>query len=449
MSQAIALDAVAAPEAPGGEKTPPRCIALRHTVMVWLPVIVACVATAGSWNFVSHAVASNPILNALILLMLIWGIATMVGHLRRLHVEDRVFREGIVWLRSGAYSGLQDPGLGPQVCITGMLERLNKLGLGHQLSVHSSAMEPEFEALEHALAKRQDLSQYLVGLMIGLGLLGTFVGLLETLVKTSELVGDIASSTGGGGAAMEENFSRIVGGLQRPLSAMGTAFSASMFGLVGSILLGFQLVAVRKATSDFIEAVRHQVLSLAERSKATEKVEITERFLATVLADVLEHHRLTTEGLAATVKRLDIVVPAMHQMAQTAVALMERLDQQSRALDRVSGALEGTAEIVPVLRNLADTVGEVTSQVEVSNVGLGQVLPTLTEQVSIGRDLQTAVARMESLGKEMSTLNTLTAGLRTDVQHQSGLMRRLDTALWNSEKDQMRSALAAVDAPGT
>ena len=425
------------------EHTPPPCLAPRHTLMVWLPVIVAVIGAAGSWGFVSHAIASNPVLNALIILMLSWGIATMVGHLRRLHLEDRVFCDGIVWLRSGAYSGVQDPRLGPQVCVTGMLERLNKLGLGHQLTVHGSTMEPEFEALEHALIKRQDLSQYLVGLMVGLGLLGTFVGLLETLVKTSELVGEIANSTSSSGGAMEENFTRIVGGLQRPLSAMGTAFSASMFGLVGSILLGFQLVAVRKATSDFMEAVRHQVLSLAERSKVSEKVEVNERFLATILADVLEQHRATTQGLSDTVRRLDQMVPAVEQMTRTSALVMERLDHQSVALDRVSDALGETAGIVPVIKDLASSVGEVSREVQTSNVGLGKVLPTLNEQLAIGRDLQSAVAKMESLGQEMAGLAGLTAGLRTDLQQQAALMRRLDSALWNSEKDQMRAALSS------
>ena len=201
----------------------------RHRVTVAIPLLMLGLAAAAFWHFVSFAVMSNPALNGLIFAVMGWGVVTMfltVGHVYR---EDRVFRSGLAWLRKGVWSGEQDPRLGPPAYVMGMIERLQKLGLGHQVYLHSSAMEPELVALEHHFEKKQELSNFLVGLMVGLGLLGTFVGLLETLVKTSALIGTIASGAGGGGD-MAADFARIVGGLQAPLAAMGTAFSASMFG---------------------------------------------------------------------------------------------------------------------------------------------------------------------------------------------------------------------------
>ena len=256
----------------------------RHIFFVALPLLAMLGGAASMWHFVSFAIMSNPLLNGIIIAVLCWGMWTMVGHLIEMFGEDRVFRAGMRWLHDGDASGEQHPRLGPPAFVTGMLDRLQKLGLGHQVYIHSSAMEPEIEALEQYLNKRQELSQFLVGLMVGLGLLGTFVGLLETLVETSGLIATIAKSAGGG-ADMEGEFAKIVGGLQKPLSAMGTAFSASMFGLVGSIVLGFQMVAVRKAATDLIETVRGQVLSLAEKSSVNENVEISERFLATYVTD--------------------------------------------------------------------------------------------------------------------------------------------------------------------
>lgn len=426
----------------------PAGLSKRHFFMVLLPVILAGCGAAAMWHFVKTAMLSNPILNGLILAVLAWGVVTMIGHVRRIQIEDRVFQRGMVWLQRGAISGEQNPKFGPHVFVTGMLERLQKLGLGHQLYIHSSAMEPEIESLEHSLLKRQDLSQFLVGLMVGLGLLGTFVGLLETLVETSKLIGDIANSVGGGGN-MEENFSKIVGGLQKPLSAMGTAFSASMFGLVGSILLGFQMVAVRAATSAFVEDVRTEVLNLAERSKVSEKVEITERFLATLLADLLEQHRMTSTGLAQAVSRLDQLVPHVMAVARTSSELIGHVQAQDQTLGRVVSAVGSAALIVPVVKDLNQSVESVVKQVAQTNEGLGLVLPTVPKQQALMQDLQQSITLMTTFGEELSSLKLATAALKDDVKKQSALVQRMDTTLWNREKEALQQALNHTDTPPT
>jgi hypothetical protein len=298
-----------------------------------------------------------------------------------------------------------------------MLERLRKLGLGHQIYVHASAMDPELDALEHALLKRQDLSQFLVGLMVGLGLLGTFVGLLQTLVKTSELIGQIGGSVSGDD--MAASFSKIVGGLQQPLSAMGTAFSASMFGLTGSILLGFQLVGVRKATSDVVEHVRGEVLSLAEATKLPEKVEITERFLATILADILEQHRSSSTGLANVVQQLDRMVPQIQSLANRSGDLLQQLQIQGKTLERTGEALTASADIAAVVGNLAKSVEAVAREAAGSNRNFRAIMPAVQQQqLAVASDLKTAIAKTETaiVRTETAIGKTETAIAKTDAQ---------------------------------
>lgn len=414
---------------------------VRHVIFVALPVVAMLAGAASMWHFVYFALASNPILNGLIFAVMAWGMWTMGGHVRVMFAEDRVFSAGLRWLHAEDGSNEQNPRFGPQAFVTGMIDRLQKLGLGHQVYIHSSAMEPEIEALEQYLNKRQELSSFLVGLMVGLGLLGTFVGLLETLVETSSLIGTIAKSAGGG-ADMEGEFAKIVGGLQKPLAAMGTAFSASMFGLVGSIVLGFQLVAVRKAASDLVERVRSEVLSLAEKSTVNEKVEISERFLATLLADILEQHRASTAGLAQVVQRLDHLVPRVEQMAGASAELSVRLMSQEDVLERTTNTVGSVSDVVPAMSRLAMAAEGMLEQNTVANERVGRMLEFLPAQEELVSKVHDALGKVDGLERDLASLTTINQGLKSEVQNQAALVKRMDTTLWNLEKDSLREALA-------
>ena len=436
------LEAPVAPNAARGHRHGHEDgVGRRHMVLVWLPVAAIMAAAASLWHFVSFAIMSNPVLNGIIIAVLAWGVATMAGHVRHVFGENRVFRSGMRWLRDGDGSGEQNPRLGPPAFVTGMLDRLQKLGLGHQVYIHSSAMEPEVEALEQYLNKRQELSQFLVGLMVGLGLLGTFVGLLETLVETSGLIGTIAKSAGGG-ADMEGEFAKIVGGLQKPLAAMGTAFSASMFGLVGSILLGFQLVAVRKAASDFVESVRGEVLSLAEKSTVSENVEITERFLATLLADILEQHRASSTGLAEMVLRMEQLMPQVSLVASSSSDLSARLLSQEQVLERTTATVGGVGDVVPAMARLAQAAESVLAETTASNERVGRMLEFLPAQEQLVGDVRAALAKVDLLERGLGTLTTTTEGLRGEVLQQAAMVKRMDSTLWSLEKDSLRKVLA-------
>ncbi|WP_457421247.1 hypothetical protein [Roseateles sp. P5_E7] len=439
---------VSEPLLPRGPKGRDHGIGARHVFFVALPLLAMLAGAASMWHFVSFAIMANPVLNGLIIAVLCWGMWTMVGHLLELFGEDRVFRAGMRWLQDGDASGEQHPRLGPPAFVTGMLDRLQKLGLGHQVYIHSSAMEPEIEALEQYLNKRQELSQFLVGLMVGLGLLGTFVGLLETLVETSNLIGTIAKGAGGGGD-MEGEFVKIVGGLQKPLSAMGTAFSASMFGLVGSIVLGFQMVAVRKAATDLIETVRGNVLSLAEKSSVNENVEISERFLATLLADILEQHRASTTGLADVVARLDQLVPQVAQMAGASARLTERLESQEAVLERTTATVGGVGDVVPAMARLANAAEGMLQESGSSNERVGRMLDFLPAQEALVVNVKLALTRVESLEREIGALTASNEGLKDEVLQQAALVKRMDSTLWNLEKDQLRDALSDGKGPRT
>jgi hypothetical protein len=418
-------------------------------VLIWLPLLVVCGSAGALWHFVSFAFLSNPILNGMILLVMLWGAVTMVGHVQRVYREDRVFFAGLDWLRKGVWSNEPDPRLGPDAYVMGMLTRLEKLGLGHAVYVQSATMEPELEALEHFYEQKQELSQFLVGLMVGLGLLGTFIGLLETLVATSELIGTIANSVGGAGGGIESEFARIVGGLQKPLSAMGTAFSASMFGLIGSIMLGFQMVIVRKTCAMMVEHAREEVLSLAEKTKVNANVQITERFLATLLGDILEQHRRTEERLESVANQLAVLTPKVEQAALSSTRLADRVGEQSEVLDRTASAVGQVRDVVPLMSGLASNSAEVMREVGQTQMDIGRIVSHLPDQQKLTLDLSTALAALADLARQVGESRAATNDLTTEVRLQGSVVKRLDAVLWNDEKSSIQKLLGGSSAHPT
>ena len=102
-------------------------------------------------------------------------------------------------------------------------------------------------SVENRLDETRDLSRYLVGLLIFLGLLGTFWGLSETIGAITGVINGIDMGSGD----VQNAFSHLKEGLQSPLSGMGMAFSSSMFGLASSLIIGFLDLQNSKASSEF------------------------------------------------------------------------------------------------------------------------------------------------------------------------------------------------------
>ncbi len=97
------------------------------------------------------------------------------------------------------------------------------------------------------LDESREISRYMIGLLVFLGLLGTFWGLLGTVESIGKVIGSLSTGNFGATNAFEE----LKSNLQRPLDGMGTAFSSSLFGLAGSLVLGFLELQAGQAQNRF------------------------------------------------------------------------------------------------------------------------------------------------------------------------------------------------------
>jgi hypothetical protein len=121
-------------------------------------------------------------------------------------------------------------------------------------------MRSMLDSIASRLDEARDLSRYLVSLLIFLGLLGTFWGLLETVTSIGDAIKALDISSTQSSTVFEE----LKTGLQSPLSGMGLAFSASLFGLAGSLILGFLDLQAAQAQNRFYNDLENWLSSITD-----------------------------------------------------------------------------------------------------------------------------------------------------------------------------------------
>ncbi len=199
----------------------PRIFLLRMLVFVVLGGLVAFLLH----KQIEVAFMANPGLNSVIIFVLVIGIALCLRQVIRLYPE-------IAWVNNFR---LADPGLAvdrPPVLLAPMAAILgSRIG---RMAMSAQLMRGILNSIATRLDEARDISRYMTGLLVFLGLLGTFWGLIETV---SSVGGVIQGLKAGGDAG--SMFNSLRDGLAAPLSGMGISFSSSLFGLAGSLVLGF------------------------------------------------------------------------------------------------------------------------------------------------------------------------------------------------------------------
>src|SRR5712675_713148 len=211
----------------------PRIFLVRMSVFLILCSLVVVVL----YKQILVAFMANPGLNALILGVMLIGIALAFRQVGRL------FRE-INWVNGFR---LADPGLAvdrPPVLLAPMASLLgDRIG---RMAISSPVMRGILDSIAARLDEARDLSRYMTGLLIFLGLLGTFWGLIDTVSSVGKVLEGL--KVGGDAGA---TFEALKEGLAAPLSGMGISFSSSLFGLAGSLVLGFLDLQTSQAQNRF------------------------------------------------------------------------------------------------------------------------------------------------------------------------------------------------------
>jgi hypothetical protein len=165
--------------------------------------------------------------NLLILAALCVGIAINVFQILRLEPEIKWIKK----FRTG------DPGLStiePPTLLSPLAKHLEEIHRD-RFRLSAGSLSTVLDGIRGHLDEAREISKYMIGLLVFLGLLGTFWGLLQTIGTVGQVIGGLEVGSGD----FVNVFERLKQGLQDPLRGMGTAFSSSLFGLGGSLVLGF------------------------------------------------------------------------------------------------------------------------------------------------------------------------------------------------------------------
>jgi hypothetical protein len=169
---------------------------------------------------------ANPGLNALIGTVLFIGIILAFRQVIRLYPE-------VSWVNNFR---IADPGLAPSRhprLLAPMAAILGGERTG-RMTITQQTMRHLLDSIATRLDEARDISRYMTGLLVFLGLLGTFWGLIETVGSVGKVIDGL--KVGGDAGAL---FDTLKEGLAAPLGGMGISFSSSLFGLAGSLILGF------------------------------------------------------------------------------------------------------------------------------------------------------------------------------------------------------------------
>ncbi|MGI8853956.1 MAG: flagellar motor protein MotA [Methyloceanibacter sp.] len=236
--------------------TRPQVFLWRMALFLILAVLLAIILD-GQTAQLRRSFMANPGLNGLILAVLFVGIVYAFRQVLMLYPE-------INWVNNFR---IADSGIAvdkPPVLLAPMATMLRDR-TGH-LSLATGSMRSLLDSVASRLEEARETTRYLVGLLIFLGLLGTFWGLLHTVSTVGATIGALDTS----GREDVMLFDQLKEGLAGPLKGMGIAFSSSLFGLAGSLILGFLDLQAGHAQSRFYNELEDWLSGITELQLADE-----------------------------------------------------------------------------------------------------------------------------------------------------------------------------------
>jgi hypothetical protein len=320
--------------APGGFL---RGMLIFVVLVCFLVAIVAKQLATAFWN--------NPALNSLIVSVLVIGILRAFGQVLRLYPE-------VKWVNAFR---IADPGLAiahRPVLLAPMATMLrDRTGA---LSLSAPTMRSIMDSIGGRLDESRETGRYLVGLLVFLGLLGTFWGLLETIQSVGKAISALDTRQSDSVLVFEE----LKNGLAAPLRGMGTAFSASLLGLAGSLVLGFLELQANHAHNRFYNELEEWLSGITELSPAAgiagtdaaaRQLQVAVYDLQRSIADLGERLQSGAEGAATStaqpVKELAQGVDQLvRQMRAEQKVVREWIDDQAIRQTEVASVLKELAQ---------------------------------------------------------------------------------------------------------
>ncbi len=349
----------------------------RFLVRMILFLIAVLVVLVVLFSQLQAAFMANAPLNGLILGVLLLGIIYNFRQVTMLNPE-------VAWIESFRYN---QPTVSQPKAPKLLAPMATMLGEHRgRLSLSALSMRSLLDGIQARLEESRDISRYTIGLLIFLGLLGTFWGLLDTVASIRGVIAGLSIGSGD----VTTVFSDLKSGLRGPLTGMGTAFSSSLFGLGGSLVLGFLDLQGGQAQNHFYNELEDWLSSLTRLSSGVLPGDGDQAVPAYVQA-LLEQTAESLENLQITLARGE---EGRISSSTSMVVLVEKLGTLTDHMQTEQALLmqlaESQTELKNILARLADRVGHSSTGMDEATRthirNLDVYVARLLEELSAGRD---------------------------------------------------------------
>jgi hypothetical protein len=372
------------------------------TQLLWM--VVGLIAAGGVvfllWDRITVSFLHNPALNAGILGVLLVGTIFIFYQVARLTTD-------INWIENFQRGG--NPGSFAQPRLLAPLAAMVKDKAHNRLSLSATTLRSVLDGIQARLDEHREISRYLITLLILLGLLGTFWGLLGTINAVTAAITGL-DVTGSDPARMFED---LKNSLQGPLAGMGTAFSASLFGLSGSLLLGYLDLQAGQAHNRFFSELEDWLSGQTKLGTGGAMAEGDQPVPAYIQA-LLEQTAESLDNLQRTISRTEADRLAASNnfkvLADHMIALTDQLRAQQQVVQRLMETQTDMRSVIAKLADVAQHGGfgiDPNSRTHLRNIDA--LLARMADDITAGR--HNAVQELRSEIKLLTRTIAVAAGM--------------------------------------
>lgn len=278
---------------------------------------------------------------------------------------------------------------------------------GARMQINSTSARSILDSVATRIDEARDITRYIVNLLVFLGLLGTFFGLATTVPAMVDTIRGLTPADGEGGV---EVFGRLMSGLESQLGGMGTAFSSSLLGLFGSLVVGMLELFASHGQNRFFRELEEWLSSITRIGFSSGEGDGGEGNAVTA---VLDHMSEQMESMQQLFTRSDIsrteVDQRMGELVGAVGRLADRMDADTSTGKMIERLAESQERLISALETKSDKEkNQVDAESRMRLRSIDVQLLRILEEMSAGRQ--------ESLGDLRADLAALTKAIR----HQSG-----------------------------
>lgn len=426
----------------------------RYYLYIGIPIVLIALGSVLFQKEIMGTIEGNPHpqINYLILLLIVGGCIQMMGHVHRINGEGQLiedFTNSLLPKRNlrQARELLEEKKSNQSHDVTEVLELVlhnfdTTIG-----GVQQTAIESEIERFHARQNRRLLLAQFMSGMMVGLGLLGTFIGLLGALQEIGKLIGSFSAGSGMTDPVAAVN--ELVSRLTEPMRAMGVAFSASLFGVLGSLIVGMLMVFIKSATVELVSMLQNRCSLLTKLGQDQSGVDAEAQQLSQALGKLAENSPVL-QGLIVALDQSERRVRLMLSSMQELVGQMKDNSSKQTEVQHQIGQLgEQHQQVLASIENIrSDTLDAAKAAAKTTEIQRQSLQILESEQellkTNIGKNAELVSLTMDMQSRwldqqheQQVALNNSTVSTAEQVaQERAGWLDQLRTWFQSTQSQQ-------------